>query len=110
MNELKELSAITALNAMMQKGWMDITAIDTIGTMLGINPKCEAYNILRPLHCVHFDKMPPQLRDAIPGLVKQCLFVEPTYQFEAAPTIQPTQPKAAERPARGFLRLLSSSD
>lgn len=90
MDDLKQLSAITALNAMMEKGWFDICAIDSIGTMLGIDPKqCEAYRILRPLHCVHFNKMPDELRKAIPGLIRQCLSVEPTFRFEQ-PTPAPS--------------------
>ncbi len=79
--DLKTLSALTALNHMMEKGWFDICTIDSVATMLGRNPKGEAYDTLRPLHCVHFEKMPRELRDAIPGLIQQCLGVEPIFKF-----------------------------
>lgn len=29
--------------------------------------------MLHALHCVHYEKMPPQLREKIPHLVNECL-------------------------------------
>lgn len=84
MSDLKALAAVAALNEMFCKGYLSICTIDTIGKMLGRNPKGEAYDILHSLHCVHFDRMPKDLRDSIPGLIRQCLDVEPIYQFEPA--------------------------
>lgn len=81
--KLKQLSAITALNDMMQRGHMNICTIESVAKMLGIDPKGRAHDILRPLHCVDFAKMPVELRGEIPGLIKECLGVEPIYQFEA---------------------------
>lgn len=80
--DLKELSALTALNNMMEKGHFDICCVREVGKLLGVNPEAHpSHAILRPLHCVDFAKMPPQLRDAIPGLVQDCLGVSPTFQF-----------------------------
>lgn len=82
--DLKELSALTALNNMMQGGHFNICCVDSVGKLLGVKPDDhESYAILRPLHCVDFAKMPQPLRDAIPSLVQDCLGVSPTYQFKS---------------------------
>ena len=103
-HNLKDLSALTALNNMMTNGWFDICTINSVAEMMGINPKCEAYRILYPLHCVHFDKMPDELKRAIPGLIQQCLGVAPIFQFKtlASNVIDVTEQKPEKR---GLLQL-----
>lgn len=91
-NDLKMMAAITALNAMMQKGWLSMSTIDRVGEMLSINPKGEAYRILAPLHCVDFDKMPRELVEQIPMLIQQCLSVTPTFQFKLPAIAAPAPP------------------
>jgi hypothetical protein len=81
MTDLKQMAALTALNNMMVKGWFDICTIDAIGKMLEINPRGKTYDLLHTLHCIHFDKMPKELRDGIPDLINECLGVAPVYQF-----------------------------
>lgn len=100
MDDIKRTVAVVALNDMMSKGHFNICAIDRIAEMLGVNPKGEAYRTLAPLHCVDFSKMPPELKQMIPGLIKQCLDLEPTYQF--------VLPKAEQAPGsqRGIMKLL----
>jgi hypothetical protein len=80
-DDLKKMAALTALNDMMQKGYVSICTIDVVSAMLGINPKCEDYEILHALHCVRFDKMPKKLLDRIPELIQRILGIEPTFQF-----------------------------
>lgn len=97
--------ALTALNSMMDKGYMDICCVDSVGALMGVKPSAhESYALLRPLHCVHFDKMPAALREAIPSLVQDCLGVSPTYRFKSA------RPQAIEvndpAPSKGILRRL----
>lgn len=113
--DLKELAAVTALNDMMGKGWFSICTIDNVSKMLGRNPKGQAYDILNALHCVHFDKMPPALRDAIPALIEQCLDCAPTHRFttvqrhrviDITPPAAAREPERAGEPRRGLLRLL----
>lgn len=82
MDNLKELSALTALNEMMAKGWFDICTINAVAELLGVNPRGESYRILYPLHCVHFDKMPGELREAILGLIQDCIGMAPIFQFK----------------------------
>lgn len=109
MNEnLKQLSALTALNSMMAKGHFSICTIDSVGELLGINPRgCDAYKILHPLHCIDWAKMPQELRDAVPGLIQECLGIAPAFQFKTLePTLIDVSPKAETPPRRSFLRLL----
>ena len=104
--DLKELSALTALNEMMAKGWFSISTIDAVAELLGVNPKGDAYRILYPLYCVDFDKMPEELRSAIPGLIQECLGIEPTFQFKTTQrkVIDVTPEREQER--HRWLRLL----
>lgn len=103
MSDLKHLSSMTALNNMMSKSWFDICTIDSVAKLMRINPAGEAYDTLRPLHCVNWDKMPQELRDAVPDLIRQCLGVEPTYQFRTL-----TQEVIDVTPARRLLGLFRS--
>lgn len=113
--DLKELAAVTALNAMMAKGWFSICTIDNVGQMLGRNPRGEAYDILHSLHCIHFDKMPPALREEIPRLIEQCLNCAPTHRFstvqqhrviDITPPAAPAEEPSEDAPRRGLMRLL----
>lgn len=72
---------MTALNHTLKSSYFDVCALDKAAKLLDVNPKGEAYDTLHAIHCVHYDKMPPQLREAIPDLIKQCLGREITYQF-----------------------------
>lgn len=108
MENLKQASALTALNEMMAKSYFCICTIDKVATLLGVNPKGEAYNILSPLHCIDFAKMPDELRHAIPGLIEQCLGVAPAYRFSTLERgriveVNPSPSKS------GLMRLLGKS-
>lgn len=108
MNELKQLAALAALNNMFAKGWFDICTIDSVAKMLGIDPKGEAYDILRPLHCINFNVMPALLREQVPELIKASLGVQPVFQFSAkeltgSVVVADPDPPPAKR---GLLRLL----
>jgi hypothetical protein len=110
MSDLKQMSALTSLNSMMHKGYFDICTVDSVGELLGIKPReADAYLILRPLHCIHFNRMPQELRDAIPSLIQECLGVAPVFQFRTLDplVIEIREPVEAPTPKRsGFLRLL----
>jgi hypothetical protein len=103
--------AMTSLNDMMGKGYMSICTIDTIAKMIGVTPEgLPAYKMLRPLHCVNFSNMPPELVKKIPELIMECLGVEPIYQFslprrEPVTVVVDPEPVKAER--RGIVRLLT---
>lgn len=108
MDEMKQMVAMTALNKMMIGGHFNICAIDSIADMLGVDPKGEAYRMLRPLHCVNFADMPAELKARVPSLIKECLGVEPIYQFALpAKVVHEQEPTPESAPKRGFMRLLS---
>lgn len=112
MDNVKQVVAITALNKMMSGGHFDICAIRTIAEMLGVDPKGEAYRTLAPLHCVNFSDMPAELRQLIPGLIKECLGVEPIYKFAVLQAVQIRAPEpinVTPEPRRGLMRLLTRS-
>lgn len=113
--DLRELAAVTALNEMMSQRHFSICTIDTVGKLLNRNPAGDAYNILHSLHCIHFDRMPQELRDAIPALIEQCLDCAPTHRFttvqrhrviDITPPAAEAEPERAGEPRRGLLRLL----
>lgn len=82
MHELKELAAITALNKMMQDGYLSICTIDAVAKMLHVQcQQTEEYRMLHALHCVHFTQMPVALQQEIPALIQRCLGRGPEFQF-----------------------------
>lgn len=117
MSDLKQLAAITALNTMLKGRYFDVCTITKVAELLDIQPEREAMATLRVLHCMDYDKMPQELRAAVPGLIHQCLAVTPVYQFpmpvltkasfDLATVVCEQAPEAkAEPKRRGFLQLL----
>ena len=81
MNNVQRLAAEAALTKMAEQGWFDICTIDKIRSAAGIGRgESEAYKTLSMLHCIHYDKMPAELRNALPGLVAEVL-QEPAIEF-----------------------------
>ena len=83
MDNLKQKIALTALNEMFAKGHFCICTINKVAELLDVNPKGKAYSMLSPLHCINFDKMPADVREAIPGLIQECLGGDPVFRFES---------------------------
>lgn len=82
LNDLRKLAAMTSLNKLMKQRHFDICTIRDVGDLLGIPVRnTEEYKILETLHCVDYSEMPPQLRDAIPRMVKKILDLPAVYQF-----------------------------
>lgn len=111
MNELKKLAALTALNNLLAERSFNICALDRVASMLNIQPGGDSYKLLTTLHCINYDKMPKELRDAIPGLIEEILGVAPVFQFATlTPSViemQPAPPPPREAPeARGVLHML----
>ena len=101
--DLKQIAAMVALNSMMQGGHFNICTIDSVATLMQVNPKGEAYDTLRVLHCIGWDKIPAELREAIPDLIRQCLGVAPSYVFRTL-----DQEVIDVTPARTWLQRLGS--
>lgn len=79
---LKKLAATAKLNDMIERGSLDISTVRTVAKMLAIEPAGDAYAILNTLHCVDFDKLADELREAIPALLQQVLGIAPGYEFK----------------------------
>ena len=102
---IKQQVALTALNAMMAERHFSICTIDNIAKMLGGHVDGEAYNVLRPLHCIAWSAMPPEVREAVPGLIQACLGFAPTFRFKTMqPEIIEVSPDGSRRSR--ILRLL----
>lgn len=108
MNDLKQLAAMTALNDMLGKSSFSICTIDNVAKLLDVNPRGEAYDTLRAVHCIEYADMPPQLRDAIPDLIRQCLGVETIYRFQT-PLHKQIVDVTPPSNRGGFLRLIGLS-
>ena len=83
MQHLKELAAMTALNEQLRAKHWSICCLDRAALLLNVNARGDAYDILHSMHCIDYDKMPAELRASIPDLVKQCLGIDPVYQFQS---------------------------
>lgn len=82
--QLSQLSALTALNALMRADSFNICTIREVIKLLGTTPDGQALKILEPLHCMRYGDMPAELREAIPKLIERCIAV-PAYQFQITP-------------------------
>lgn len=107
MSDIKQLAALTALNNMMAGNYFDICTVDSVASLLDVRPQGgEAYKTLRTLHCIHWAKMPQELRAAVPGLVQECLGMAPQYQFKDVTPGKLIHITPEEPQRRGVLRLL----
>ena len=106
-DDVKHVAAVTALNHMMKKGWVDVCCIDSVAKILGVAPNRAAREVLHALHCVNFGDMPQQLRDSIPDLVSECLGVPPTYLFTTLRRVETATARPEEQTGGGLIRLLS---
>lgn len=70
--ETTALVVNTALNDMIQKGWVDICTIRTLLKVIGMVPPQKEFELLQALHCVNFGVMPDDLKQRIPGLITAC--------------------------------------
>lgn len=73
MPETKRLVVQTAVAKLFDNKWFDICTLDKTLSLVGARQGGAAYDMLHALHCIHYDKMPPDLRARIPQLVNECL-------------------------------------
>lgn len=73
----------TALTQLFSKKYFDICLLDTIGELVGVNPKQHPnYKLLHSLHCVDFNNMSQTIRNELQERVVQCL--RPQFAFTGA--------------------------
>ena len=82
MDNIQELAAMTALNNMFRSEHFNICTLDAVAKLLNVNPRGRTYDILHVLHCVDYGKMPKELYDVLPKLIRECLSLNPIYEFE----------------------------
>jgi hypothetical protein len=71
MSHLQVQIAKVAIEKMLAGGHFSISTLHAVGDMLGVNPRQTlAYRMLAPLHCVDYVDMPSDVREAIPGLIR----------------------------------------
>lgn len=87
--DLKQLIAATALKNMFQGNYFDYSCVQEVAKMLGIKPNAEAMDMLHPLHCVHWTKMPRELFQQMPGLISKAL-MDGIDINSVQPTAEPT--------------------
>lgn len=73
MPETKRLVVQTAVTQLFERKWFSISELNEIMELIGARTGGEAHQMLHALHCVHYDKMPPDLRARVPHLVNECL-------------------------------------
>lgn len=71
--DTKTLVATTALAKMIKNGYLDITTIRGIASLMGVSVGGPVFEQLQLLHCVHFHEMPPALRERLPAMIAECL-------------------------------------
>lgn len=71
--DTKRLVVQTAVTQLFEKNYFDICKVDQVLKMVGGRQAGPAYDMLHSLHCVHYDKMPQELRDRLPHLVNEVL-------------------------------------
>jgi hypothetical protein len=70
-SHLQVTIASVALKKMLTGASFSICTITDIGEMLHINPRgTQAFKMLKPLHCMDYSDMPAEVREAIPGLIR----------------------------------------
>lgn len=63
----------TAVSHLFKQTHFSICDLRNVMEIVGARKGSEAYKLLQNLHCVDYDKMPPELRERIPHLVNECL-------------------------------------
>lgn len=88
MNPQAEIAKV-ALENMFAKQYFDICALDGLGDMMGVNvQQHHKYPELRALHCVHYNKMSPQLKAYVRNTVLEILSME-SILYMAPPAREP---------------------
>lgn len=106
-DDIKRMAVETIMDRLFNaSAWFDICRVHDIGEMLGVNPRNHAdYNVLHAMHCIHYNTMRPELRNALPEMVARvCSIQRFTITKEE---ISLPQPVVVEMPKpRGLLSFL----
>lgn len=81
--QTRQLVVRQGLKTLFEGSFFDICKVREICEVLHVDRDTEAYRLLQTLHCVKYTKMLPELRNALPQLVKEALNPPPV-RCEAA--------------------------
>jgi len=104
-NDLKALAVKSAMRKMMQQGYFDICTVRNCLGLLGIVPTSESYKILETIHCVNYNAMEPEIRTALPMLLRETF---DGIDIEAMLGATPTSKELAEK--AGFWKRLTGGN
>jgi len=82
MPQTKRLVLEVALNHLFTEKYFSVCTLDKILDVAEVSRKSAAYKLLSALHCVHYDQMTREVREALPHLVREAL--TPVTPCEAA--------------------------
>ncbi len=69
--DLKMSIALTAVAKMLKSDYFNICTVDSVCKLIGARSNGAAYDMLYPLHCVHYSDMPQAVREGIPALMRE---------------------------------------
>lgn len=75
MESTKAMVIKAAVKKIFDTNYFSICDLDNVINLVGSRKQCEAYSLLKALHCIDYQKMPQDLRDRIPMLINECLMV-----------------------------------
>lgn len=107
--ELDQAIIATSIRDMVDKGYFSISTIDSILKVTRVQKNQAVYDRLHMLHCVHFNKMPPEVLDALPAMIRDVLN-GPEFDIEACFRPRAKEPNVIEinpaaKPKRGLFAL-----
>lgn len=65
MNDFQKQAVVLALTKMFEGTYFDICTVDRCLAITQSIPPADCYNALRALHCVDWNKMPPDFRQQV---------------------------------------------
>ncbi len=71
--ETRRLVAEAAINRLFTERHFSICSLDELIKLTGAQRGSDAYRLLRPLHCMDWADMTPELRERVPLLVREAL-------------------------------------
>lgn len=92
--ETQRLVVEVAINRLFTEPHFSICRLDQVIELTGAQRDSKAYRLLRPLHCMDWSAMPPELRERVPLLVREALQTNQWAQEAAATAMSALEPRA----------------
>ena len=92
--ETKRLVVEVAINRLFTERHFSICSLDKLIELTGAQHGSDAYRLLRPLHCMDWADMPPELRERVPLLVREALQTNQWATEATATVMSALEPRA----------------